>query len=130
MSDSRTTAKIAQAVEAFNTRRYDDAADLAAAMQSQAVGQDEVFWMGLTETCRGFSLIMGGELRKAQPVLVAAMEKLRNFGYRHQELEVTSVLAGLRRGIEESRMVLDKEKRTFDLSLLPKLKMSARADES
>lgn len=129
MNDNGTHARIAETVEAFNTRRYDAAADLASAMQARSVGQDEVFWMGLAETCRGFSLIMGGELRKAQPLLVAAMEKLRNFGFRHQELEVTSVLAGLRRGIEESRMVLDKEKRTFDLSLLPKLKMSARADE-
>lgn len=130
MHDNDTAARIAETVEAFNARRYDRAADLAAAMRARSVGRDEVFWLGFHETCRGFSLVMVGELHNAQPLLVAAMEKLRNFGFRHQELEVTSVLAGLRRGIEESRMVLDKEKRTFDLSLLPKLKMSARADQS
>jgi|GEM_PF-1405772 len=130
MHDTGAHAKIAEAVEAFNTRRYDHAADLTAAMRASTVGKDEVFWLGLHETCRAFSLILAGELANAQPLLVAAMEKLRNFGFRHQELEVTSVLAGLRRGLEETRMVLDKEKRTFDLSLLPKLKMTARADQS
>lgn len=128
MNDSRTPDLIARTVEAFNTRRYDEAADLTSAVLSEAVGRDELFWLGMNEACRGFSLIMTGELRKAGPLLVASMEKLRNFGYRHENLEVTSVLAGLRLGVEESRQVLDKEKRVFDLSLLPKLKMSARAD--
>jgi len=128
MNDTQNNDILTRTIDAFNRRQYNDASDLAGEMLQEAVGRDELFWLGMSEACRGFSLIMDGELRKSQPLLVAAMEKLRNFGYRHQNLEVTSVLAGLRRGIEESQMVLDKEKRVFDLSLLPKLKMSASAD--
>jgi len=128
MSNTQDSDILVRTIDAFNRRQYDDAADLTNTMLQNVVGKDELFWLGMSEACRGFSLVMGGELRKSQPLMVAAMEKLRNFGYRHQNLEITSVLAGLRRGIEESTMVLSKEKRVFDLSLLPKLKMSASAD--
>jgi hypothetical protein len=128
MNSTPNNDVLARTIDSFNRREYDEAANLTNTMLQDVVGKDELFWLGMSEACRGFSLIMGGELRKSQPLMVAAMEKLRNFGYRHQNLEITSVLAGLRRGIEESTMVLNKDKRVFDLSLLPKLKMSARAD--
>ncbi len=128
MSNDTTYDVLNQLVETFNGRRYDAAERIAATMLDTAVGKDELFWMGLRETCAGFSLIMDDEFKKADPLLVAAMEKLRNFGYRHQNLEVTSVLAGLRRGVEEIRMVQAGDKKMFDVSLLPKLKMSAKAD--
>jgi len=128
MSNDTHLDVLARMVHAFNGRRFDEAEGLASAQLNEAVGKDELFWMGLRETCAGFSLIMAEDFGEADPLLVAAMEKLRNFGYRHQSLEVTSVLAGLRRGVEEIRMVQAGEKKMFDVSLLPKIKMSARAD--
>ena len=128
MSNDTTGAALASLVEFFNGRRYEDAEAVAAAQLEEAVGRDELFWMGLRESCAGFAGIMADDFGAADPLLVAAMEKLRNFGYRHQNLEVTGVLAGLRRGVEEIRMVQAGEKKKFDVSLLPKIKMSARAD--
>ncbi len=60
---------------------------------------------------------------------VKAMEKLRHFGYRYGNVEVTSVLAGLRRGIEEIRSVEAGQKKMFDTTLLPQIKLSGSADE-
>lgn len=129
MSNDQLSFKaLNKTVEAFNDRRYREAAETASRMLDEAVGRDEVFWMGMHETCRGFELIIAGQRRKAEPLLVAAMEKLRNFGYRYLNLEVTSVLAGIRCGVEEIRSVEGKRKRLFDVSLLPKLKMSQSAD--
>jgi hypothetical protein len=128
MSNDTSLDALSRMVHSFNGRRFDEAEGLAAAQLNEAVGKDELFWMGLRETCAGFSMIMAEDFNKADPLLVAAMEKLRNFGYRHQSLEVTSVLAGLRRGVEEIRMVQAGDKNMFDVSLLPKIKMSARAD--
>ena len=128
-NEQNTPENLARLVEAFNARRYDDAEAMAAAMLDEAVGREELLWMGLRETCTAFGLIADGQLKKVGPILVAAMEKLRNFGYRYETLEVTSVLAGLRLGAEESRAVLAGEKTMFDMSLLPKLKMSAKAED-
>ena len=41
---------------------------------------------------------------------------------------MTSVLAGLRQGIEEIRSVREKRKTNFDVTLLPNIKMAAKAD--
>ena len=84
--------------------------------------------MGLLETCQGFSMIMEKDLAGAEPKMLGAMEKLRNFGYRYNNLEVTSILAGLRLGLEEVRNVKSGQKTMFDVSLLPKMKMAAEAD--
>lgn len=130
MTDDRNIPAILDdLVEAFNARRYADAEVVAAEMLDEAVGRDELLWMGLRETCASFALISEGQYKKAGPILVAAMEKLRNFGYRYETLEVTSVLAGLRLGAEESRAVLAGEKAMFDMSLLPRLKLSAKAED-
>ncbi|MBC8423801.1 hypothetical protein H8E07_06720 [bacterium] len=118
-----------EAVAAFNTRRYTDAVELTAAGLRQAVGRDELFWIGLNEACQAFAHIADNKLVPAEGKLVASMEKLRHFGYRHQNLEVTSVLAGLRRGLEECRAVRGGQRRIFDVSLLPQIKMAARAEQ-
>ncbi len=119
-----------QTVKAFNERRYDEASILAQKALDDAAGLDELFWLGMYETCLGFSLVMNNNLMDAEAKLVAAMEKLRNFGFRHDALEVTSVLAGIRRGIEEIHSVLGEHKRAFDVSLLPRMKLSAEAERS
>ena len=115
-------------IDAFNGRRYREAEQLAAKALQEAVGRDELFWLGLHETCHGFALIMEGQVAQAQPVLIAAMENLRNFGFRYHDVEVTSVLAGLRRGVEEARVVGEGRKRIFDVSLLPRIKRARKAD--
>ena len=120
---------LTDAVTAFNSRRYVDAAALTAQGLRNAVGRDELFWIGLNETCHAFAHIADNKLTQAEPKLVSAMEKLRHFGYRYQNLEVTSVLAGLRRGLEETRAVRGGRRRIFDVSLLPQIKMAARAEE-
>jgi hypothetical protein len=120
-------------VTAFNARRYADAERAAregAALAQTAGGRDALFWTGLHETCVGFALLMDRKLGPAEARMAAAIEKLRNFGFLYSELEVTSVLAGLRQGVEEIRHVREKRKAQFDVSLLPNLKMAARADNS
>ncbi len=121
---------LTRTIDAFNGRRFDEAEQLAAAGLEEAVGRDELFWLGLRETCHGFALVMAGHVTQAQPVMVSAMEKLRNFGFRYRNVEVTSILAGLRRGLEEARVVGEGNKRVFDVSLLPRIKMARRADEA
>ncbi|MBU0741723.1 hypothetical protein KKG45_02775 [bacterium] len=118
---------LTDAVTAFNNRRYTAAAELTAQGMRTAVGRDELFWIGLHEACQAFEHIADNKLAPAEGKLVAAMEKLRHFGYRYQNLEVTSVLAGLRRGLEEARAVRSGQRRMFDVSLLPQIKMAAKA---
>ena len=125
MSDDLLT----RTVSAFNARRFDDAAKLAAQGMSEAVGRDELFWMGLHETASGFALLMAKQPAQGEKLMMAAMERLRVFGYRYQNVEVTSVLAGLRRGIEELRAVAAGHKRMFDTTLLPQIKLTGRAQE-
>lgn len=120
---------LARTVSAFNARRFDDAARLAAQGMTGAVGRDELFWMGLHETAQGFALLMAERPAQGEKQMIAAMERLRVFGYRYQNIEVTSVLAGLRCGIEEMRAVSDGRKRRFDTTLLPQIKLAERADE-
>jgi len=115
-------------IETFNGRRFAEAEQLASRALAGAVGRDELFWMGLRDACHGFSLVANGRLAGAEPVMVAAMEKLRNFGFRYRDVEITSLLAGLRRGVEEIRSVQVGQRRTFDMSLLPRIKMARKAD--
>ncbi len=117
-------AYLHKTVDAFNQRRYDEAALLAQKGLDAAVGRDELFWLGLLETCLGFGMIMRNNLPAAEEKLVAAIEKLRNFGFRYEELEVTSVLAGLRGGVAEIRSVRGARKRVFDVSLLPTMRLA------
>ena len=120
------------AVTDFNARRYAEAertARDAAALAQAAGGREAVFWTGLHETCAGFALLMDHKLGPAEAKMAAAIEKLRNFGYLYNELEVTSVLAGLRQGVEEIRHVRAKRKAQFDVTLLPNLKMAAKATD-
>ncbi len=119
---------LTDAVTAFNNRRYAAAGKLTAAGLRTAVGREELFWIGLSETCQAFDHIANNQLVPAEGMLVSAMEKLRHFGYRYQSLEVTSVLAGLRRGLEEVRAVRSGRRRIFDMSLLPQIKMAAKAE--
>ncbi len=116
-------------VSAFNQRDYALAAELAEEACLRAQGQDEAFWLGLNETCQGFALIMDNKLSQAEKKLVAAMEKLRNFGFRYNNFEVTSALAGVRKAVEEIRLVRERHKKTFDVTLLPQLRMAAKADD-
>ncbi len=116
-------------VNAFNQRRFAEAAAGARAAAASVEGRDELFWLGLSETCQGFAHVLERQWGAAESKLVDAIEKLRNFGFRYRDLEVTSVLAGLRQGVEEVRAVRERRKATFDVTLLPNLKMSARADD-
>lgn len=118
-----------QMVAAFNRREYRKATELATQACLEAQGQDEAFWLGLSETCQGFALIMENKLPQSEKQLVAAMEALRNFGYRYQNFEVTSALAGVRRAVEEIRAVRARQKKSFDITLLPQLRLVAKADD-
>lgn len=121
---------LAQTVAEFNSRRYVEAAAVAREGSLLApAGRDALFWSGLQESCVGFALLMERKLGQAEVKMVSAIEKLRNFGYLYQDVEVTSVLAGLRLGVEEIRNVRAKRKSQFDMTLLPSFKMVARAKE-
>ena len=115
-------------VKAFNARMWEMAVNQSAEGLAMAQGRDEVFWMGLHEACQGYALLQEGQLAKAEAKLVTAMEKLRNFGFRYNNFEVTSALAGIRLAVEEIRAVRNRNKRVFDVSLLPQFKLAARAD--
>lgn len=119
---------IEKTVKAFNARLWGEAVNESAEGLATAQGRDEVFWMGLHEACQGYALLDGGQLVKAEAKLVASMEKLRNFGFRYRNFEVTGALAGVRLAIEEIRAVRNRNKRVFDVSLLPQWKLAARAD--
>ena len=116
-------------VSAFNQRLYDQAARQAAEGLATSQGRDEAFWMGLLETCEGFSLLQQKQMLKAERKLVAAMEKLRNFGFRYNNFEVTASLAGTRRCVEEIRITRQMKSKIFDVSLLPQMRLAAKADD-
>jgi hypothetical protein len=118
-----------ETVRAFNNRHYDHAARQAAEGLATAQGRDEAFWMGIMETCEGFALLQEKQMIKAEHKLIAAMEKLRNFGFRYNNFEVTTSLAGTRRCVEEIRMTRQLKSKIFDVSLLPQMRMAARADD-
>ncbi len=120
---------LSKTVSAFNNRLYDQAAREAAEGLATAQGRDEAFWMGIMETCEGFAMLQKKQMLKAERKLVAAMEKLRNFGFRYNNFEVTTSLAGTRRCVEEIRMTRQLKSKIFDVSLLPQMRMAARADD-
>ncbi len=122
-------AALQQTIKAFNLRRYDLATDHAAEALAGAQGRDEAFWMGLTEVCEGYALIMAGQIDRAEAKLVGSMQKLRNFGFRYENFEVTAILAAARQAVEEVRAVRARSKRVFDVSLLPQMRLAAKADD-
>jgi len=110
-------------VSAFNLRNFTRATSMASEGLLHAQGRDEVFWMGLGDACEGYRALMAGDEDRAEHHMVAAMQNLRNFGFSYDGFQVTSLLAGLRRSVEEMRVVKAQEKRIFDVSLLPQLKL-------
>lgn len=123
------TTMLQQMVRAFNLRRFDKAVGYAAEGLAGAQGRDEAFWMGLCDTCEGYAAVMAGKLDQAEPKLVGAMQKLRNFGFRYDNFEVAVALAGVRLAVEEIRAVRTGGKRVFDVSILPQLRLAAKADD-
>lgn len=117
------------AVKAFNHRRYGEAARQAAEGLAVSQGQDEAFWMGLHEACEGFELLTRGQYIPAERKLVGSLRTMRNFGYRYGNFEVTAALAGIRRTVEEIRTVRARAGKVFDVSLLPQLRLAAKADD-
>ena len=117
---------LAATVDAFNLRRYKEAAGHSAEGLAMAQGRDEAFWMGLTDACEGFALIEEKKWAPAEQKLISSMQILRNFGFRYNNFEVTVALAGIRKAVEEIKFVDNKEKRVFDVTLLPQLRMAAR----
>ncbi len=120
---------LARMITAFNLRRFEEAAAASAEGLAVAQGRDEAFWMGLNEACEGFALVDENKWSLAERKLVAAMQKLRNFGFRYNNFEVTAALAGIRLSVAEIKAVRQKNKRVFDVSLLPQFRMAARADD-
>ena len=123
-----SNSHIEKTIKAFNARLWGEAVQQSAEGLAVAQGQDEVFWMGLHEACQGYALLDGGQLAQAERKLVSSMEKLRNFGFRYNNFEVTAALAGIRLATEEIRAVRNRNKKVFDVSLLPQFKLAARAD--
>ena len=115
-------------VSAFNRRDYSEAVRQSAEGLAEARGRDEAFWMGLLDACEGYEHLYAKRMLKAEAKLIASMNKLRNFGYRYNDFEVTAALAGIRMAVEEIRAVKQENKKVFDVSLLPQLRLSARAD--
>ena len=122
-------AVLQNTVSAFNQRLYEQARRHAAEGLATAQGRDEAFWMGLHEACEGYADLDAGRLDRAESQLVEAMQKLRNFGFRYGNFEVTVALAGIRRAVAEIRAVRTRNKRVFDVSLLPQLRFAAKADD-
>ncbi len=120
---------LATMISAFNLRQFEKAAAASAEGLATAQGRDEVFWMGLNEACEGFEMLNNSKWSLAERKLVASMEKLRNFGFRYNNFEVTAALAGIRLSVSEIRAVRQRNKRVFDVSLLPQFRMAARADD-
>lgn len=116
-------------VGAFNNRNFRQAAKLAAEGLATAQGRDELFWMGLLETCEGFELLGQKQMLESERKLVSAMQKLRNFGFRYRNFEITVALAGIRASVERIRLVRDGKHRVFDVSLHPTLRLAAKADD-
>lgn len=116
-------------VRAFNRRDYREAVRQSQEGLACAQGRDEAFWMGLLEACEGYEHLVGKQMLQAEAKLIGSMQKLRNFGFRYQNFEVTVALAGIRRAVEEIRAVRHENKKIFDVSLLPQLRLAARADD-
>ncbi|MEZ4389123.1 MAG: hypothetical protein R3D98_16380 [Candidatus Krumholzibacteriia bacterium] len=121
---------LAALVSAFNRRDFATAAAQAAEGLLHAEGRDEVFWMGLGEACEGFRDLMADRPDHAEKHFVAAMHGLRNFGFAYNGFQVTNLLAGLRRCAEEIRVVRGRQKRVFDITLLPQLRLAEKAETS
>ena len=115
-------------INAFNRRDYREAVRQSTEGLALARGRDEAFWMGLVDACEGYEHLAGSRMLKAETKLVASMQKLRNFGFRYNDFEVTAALAGIRLAVEEIRAVKQENKKIFDVSLLPQLRLAARAD--
>lgn len=120
---------LAETVKAFNMRLFDKAVASSAEGLAVAQGRDEVFWMGLNEACEGFALLDDQQWVAAERKLVASMQKLRNFGFRYNNFEVTVALAGIRLSVEEIKAVKQKNKRVFDVTLMPQFRLAAKADD-
>lgn len=120
---------LANTVNAFNIRNYAGAVAASAEGLAMAQGRDEAFWMGLHEACEGFELLDSNKWMAAERKLVASMQKLRNFGFRYNNFEVTVALAGIRQTVEEIKAVRNKNKRVFDVTLLPQFRLAAKADD-
>ncbi len=116
-------------IGAFNNRAFAQAAKLAAEGLATAQGRDELFWMGLLETCEGYDLLGRKQMPEAERKLISAMQKLRNFGFRYKNFEITVALAGVRASVERIRLVRDGKHRVFDVSLHPTLRLAAKADD-
>lgn len=116
-------------ISAFNNRDFAIAAREAAEGLASATGADEAFWMGLCDTCEGMALLMDRKYTHAEHRLTLALRTLRNFGFRYGNFEVTAILAGVRRMVEEIRLVRSTRGKVLDLTLLPRMKMAARADD-
>lgn len=116
-------------VRAFNLRKYDRAVGHAAEGLATAHGREEAFWMGLHDACEGYVDLDKGQMDRAEAKLTQSMQKLRNFGFTYENFEVTAALAGIRRAVEEIRAVRGNNKRVFDVSLLPQLRLAAKADD-
>ncbi len=115
-------------VTAFNNRMFSQAVEHSEQGLNESFGRDEAFWLGIHEMCNGFAQVMDGNMVGAEKILVAAMQKLRNFGYRFNNFDVTCALAAIRLAVQEIRVVRQGYKRAFDTSLLPQLRMAAKAD--
>ncbi len=115
-------------INAFNRRDYIEAVRQSSEGLALAKGRDEAFWMGLLDACEGYEHLAGNRMLKAETKLVASMQKLRNFGFRYNDFEVTAALAGIRGAVEEIRAVRMDPKKIFDVSLLPQLRLAAKAD--
>jgi len=116
-------------INAFNRRDYSEAVRMSSEGLAMAKGRDEAFWMGLLDACEGYEHLAGKRMLKAEAKLIASMQKLRNFGFRHNDFEVTAALAGIRKAVEEIRAVKQDSKKIFDVSLLPQLRLAAKADD-
>jgi len=115
-------------INAFNRRDYGEAVRQSSEGLAIARGRDEAFWMGLMDACEGYEHLAGNRMLKAEAKLVASMQKLRNFGFRYNDFEVTAALAGIRKAVEEIRAVRLDSKKLFDVTLLPQLRLAAKAD--
>ncbi len=120
---------LADTVNAFNVRDYKKAVVCSAEGLAMAQGRDEAFWMGLHEACEGFEQLEDNKWALAERKLVASMQKLRNFGFRYNNFEVTAALAGIRKNVEEIKAVRTRNKRVFDVTLLPQFRLAAKADD-
>jgi len=116
-------------INAFNRRDFSEAVRQSAEGLAFARGRDEAFWMGLLDACEGYEHLAGKRMLKAEAKLIASMQKLRNFGFRHNDFEVTAALAGIRLAVEEIRAVKHENKKVFDVSILPQLRLAAKADD-